>query len=868
MITAASVPDFAAADGLLATLLGVSLTAIHLVRPVYGPDGTTIEDFALEYLSPAGQRMTGLAERPGGTLLTRFPQTLAAGIFDYYRRVFELGTIETFEVNYQAEGFDNFFRFSAQRHGEQVLVSFTDTADQSRTAVELALRESQAREQAARAAAERERDLLQSVLSQAPVAIGLYQGPDMVVGMVNDQMAGLWGYTPAQVLDQPLFEAVPELQGQGFRKLLAEVARTRTPFIGKEVPAALRRTGGLETKYFNFVYQPFYTTMDEQPSVLNIAVDVTEQVLSRQQVQHLNEELHASNEEFHASNTELLDTQLQLQELNNELEVRVADRTHEALAARAEAERQRQRLERLFMEAPAAICILDGPDLVFELVNQPYQAMFPGRELQGLPLTEALPEIINNGVIDTLYRVYETGESNEEQAALIPILRPSDGTLEDRYFNYVQQPRYNEHGQIDGVLVFAFEVTEQIAARQQADAHQAEALAAARRQVQERETFYQVFAQTPAAICIQRGPEHHYEYLNQAYQDFFPGRQLQGLTLAEAVPESVLGGFVALHDHVYQTGETYFGQEQMLLVTQPNGQPPRQMYFSFTYQPYYENGEIVGISTFANEVSEQVRAHQQVQDLNKELAAINEELQASNEELNESNTQLTRTNVDLDNFIYTASHDLKAPISNIEGLLHALREQLPGEVYQATTVPHMLDLMQGAVERFQQTISQLTDISRLQKAHAQPAESVNLAAVVEDVRLDLAPALVAARAHLTLDVTECPPVSFAPKNLRSILYNLLSNAIKYRAPSRVPEISLRGYCVENTIFLEVQDNGLGLDSIQQTKLFGMFQRLHDHVEGSGIGLYMVKKIVENVGGSIAVQSQAGIGSTFIVSFPN
>jgi signal transduction histidine kinase len=69
------------------------------------------------------------------------------------------------------------------------------------------------------------------------------------------------------------------------------------------------------------------------------------------------------------------------------------------------------------------------------------------------------------------------------------------------------------------------------------------------------------------------------------------------------------------------------------------------------------------------------------------------------------------------------------------------------------------------------------------------------------------------------------------------------------------------------VVLDVQDNGLGIAENQLPKLFGMFQRLHDHVEGSGIGLYMVKKIVENAGGTVAVHSQLGDGSTFVVSFP-
>jgi signal transduction histidine kinase len=108
---------------------------------------------------------------------------------------------------------------------------------------------------------------------------------------------------------------------------------------------------------------------------------------------------------------------------------------------------------------------------------------------------------------------------------------------------------------------------------------------------------------------------------------------------------------------------------------------------------------------------------------------------------------------------------------------------------------------------------------------------------------------------------------WAPKHLRSIIYNLLSNAIKYRHPARVPDVQLRAAHRGDHVVLEVQDNGLGLTPQQQGKLFGIFSRLHTHVEGTGVGLYTVKRIVENGGGTITVQSQPDVGTTFRVTFP-
>jgi signal transduction histidine kinase len=174
--------------------------------------------------------------------------------------------------------------------------------------------------------------------------------------------------------------------------------------------------------------------------------------------------------------------------------------------------------------------------------------------------------------------------------------------------------------------------------------------------------------------------------------------------------------------------------------------------------------------------------------------------------------------------------------------------------------------MQDSVNRFKRTIEHLTNVSKLQKEHGRPSEAVDLAAVIQDVRLDLEPLIQSSAAQFEINVAAAPTVLFSEKNLRSVVFNLLSNALKYCCPDRVPHVRLLARPEGGFVVLEVQDNGLGLDSASEQKLFGMFQRFHDHVEGSGIGLYMVKKMVENAGGHIAVRSELGVGTTFMVYF--
>ncbi|MFC6998885.1 chemotaxis protein CheB [Rufibacter roseus] len=230
--------------------------------------------------------------------------------------------------------------------------------------------------------------------------------------------------------------------------------------------------------------------------------------------------------------------------------------------------------------------------------------------------------------------------------------------------------------------------------------------------------------------------------------------------------------------------------------------------------------------------------------------------------LKETNAHLLRVIDDLDNFVYTASHDLKAPIHNIEALLRELKQELPDEEFAQVDVQQIMAMMQGAIERFKRTIGNLTEITKLQNEHTTEATTIQLNRAVQDIILDLDPILKETNAQIDIDTDHVSTLTFSEKNLRSIIYNLLSNAIKYHSPDRQPHISLQFTKQEEFVLLTVQDNGLGMTEEQTEQLFTMFQRFHDHVDGSGIGLYMVRKIVQNAGGKIEVESKLNEGTTF------
>lgn len=126
----------------------------------------------------------------------------------------------------------------------------------------------------------------------------------------------------------------------------------------------------------------------------------------------------------------------------------------------------------------------------------------------------------------------------------------------------------------------------------------------------QRETFYNLFMQTPAMICILRGPEHRFEFVNPEYQKLFPHRQLIGKTVAEVLPEVIEQGFVTLLDNVYKTGEAFVGNELEIMLDRDGSGQLQRSYLNFTYQLFMEGSEKAGITVFAFDVTDLVLARQ------------------------------------------------------------------------------------------------------------------------------------------------------------------------------------------------------------------------------------------------------------------
>jgi signal transduction histidine kinase/CheY-like chemotaxis protein len=353
----------------------------------------------------------------------------------------------------------------------------------------------------------------------------------------------------------------------------------------------------------------------------------------------------------------------------------------------------------------------------------------------------------------------------------------------------------------------------------------------------ERARIHELFMQAPAAICVLHGPQHVFELANPPYIELVGGREVVGKALVEALPETA-PVVLPILDRVYATGEPFYGSE--LLIPLARHGAVEETYFNFVYKPVLNrDGFVEGIAVVAHDVTDQVSSRKVSERLSQALAATNREL---------------------DQFAYVASHDLKAPLRGISNLSHWIEEGLAGKLDDETK--EQMALMRGRVRRLEALIDGILTYSRAGRARDR-IESFDVGALLAETRDLLAPP-----AEATIVIGPMPQVEAERVPMQQVFLNLMSNALKH-AGRRDPRIEVA--CVDEGVFLHflVTDDGPGIAPEYQERIWAIFTTLQarDKVEGTGIGLSVVKKIVETRGGRVALDSALGKGATFHVYWP-
>lgn len=243
---------------------------------------------------------------------------------------------------------------------------------------------------------------------------------------------------------------------------------------------------------------------------------------------------------------------------------------------------------------------------------------------------------------------------------------------------------------------------------------------------------------------------------------------------------------------------------------------------------------------------------------------LQQELIAQTRSLEQSVKEVEQKNEELEKFAYIISHDLQEPLRMVTGFLSQLDHKYGNKLDDKAR--QYIEFASGGARRMREILLDLLEYSRVGRAEHQ-AEQINLADLIEDYR-NLRRRMISEKsATIQLDATDSIYCYKVP--LTQILYNLLDNALKYALEDVAPEVKVSVSNDDAYWQIAVHDNGIGISEEYFEKVFVLFQRLHaaDEYSGTGVGLAITKKTIENLGGSIKVTSEPGKGSTFIAELP-
>lgn len=761
------------------------------------------------------------------------------------------------------------------------------------------------------------------VVESAPFPIGVYVGKEMLVTLANQSILDIWG-KGNDVAGRPYADILPELQGSGVYEQLNEVYTTGRELHIHNQPLQLIINGEPRDFYFNYSFTPLRGADGEIYGVMNTAADVTDLNLARLKTEESEQKLRSvvENAPFpiavyagkemiielanqsmidiwgkgndvtgksyiklmaELTNQKVLD---QLQEVfetgqaihikNQRLELIVHGMTQpfyfnysltpltdasgrvyavmntgmdltDLSMAKLKIEESEARFRNNVKQAPLGISIFRGPDFVVEMVNQKYLELVDRKEddFVGRSLFESLPEV-EEAVRPLLTRVFTSGQPFF--ASDFPVTLNRYGREDLTYFNFAYQPLRDELDIVSGIMVVATEVTESVIAKHK---------------IQESEERFRNVANSAPVLIWMCSTDRLYYFFNTEWLKY-TGRTMEqenGNGWTEGIhPDDrlkYLNVFTAAFDrkeefYVEYRLRRHGGQYRWI---SDNGVP------RFTTEGIFEGyiGACMDIEdqkTFATELAKQV----------KERTI----------ELERKNVILENMNTELKSFAYISSHDLQEPLRKIQFYANYIEEQ---EQNLSEKGRAYFNRMHAAATRMRRLIDDLLSYSRINES--QPAfQPVDIKTLAEEVCDEFKERIL--EKHATIVMPDSCMITVIPFQMKQLFSNLLSNSLKFSNPQCSPVIKIsckyktaeslnKSVPQEKNAHYEIifSDNGIGFEDIYKAKIFELFQRLHvkEEYEGTGIGLSIVKKVVEAHEGTITVETEVNKGTTFFISIP-
>ena len=446
--------------------------------------------------------------------------------------------------------------------------------------------------------AQRTIDLIKSegrfrgIFEQSPLALSVLKSRELVIESANDNILKIWGKTDS-VVGLPLVEALPELKGQVFLDILDDVLETGNPYYAYETKAIQIHNGERVEVYVDFSYTPLVNENEIVTGVLVSAIDVTQRALSSQREQQLNEELMAANEELTAINEELMSSQQSLEDLNDELEERVNIRTEELAESEAG-------FRNMVMQAPVAISLLSGRDLIVQTANEGILELWGKDEsVIGKELAAALPELVGQPFLQILDDVYTGGKAFHGSEYMARINR--NNQLHDYYFNFVYHPLKNTDGITESIMVVATEVTDHITARKKIETSE--------------HRLNRMVMTAPIGMTVLRGKDLVIEIANKNMLSIWDrtAEQVVGKELMTAFPELHNQPFPEMLREVLETGKQLSFEEMGVDVASLDGNGLVRHYVNFSYDPLFDlDGNVDAILATVINITERVEARNEL----------------------------------------------------------------------------------------------------------------------------------------------------------------------------------------------------------------------------------------------------------------
>ncbi|HXH99410.1 MAG TPA: ATP-binding protein [Sphingobacteriaceae bacterium] len=464
----------------------------------------------------------------------------------------------------------------------------------------------------------------------------------------------------------------------------------------------------------------------------------------------------------------------------------------------------------LFMQAPAAIGVLRGPQHIYELTNAMYKQLIGNRDVVGKPIRQALPELEGTGIYELLDKVYTTGEPFI--ANKMPVtLQKENGVLEECILNYTCQASRNETGEINGILVHGVDVTEQVTATQQIEAS---------------EKQFRTFADSIQNLAWIANADGWIYWYNQRWYDY------TGTTL-----EDIQGwGWDKVHhpDHIEKV--VAFVREAW----------KKDEAFELTFPMRRHDGEYRWFLTRAYPV--------------KDVIGNIEKWIGTNTDIHYQKTAEQKK----DQFISIASHELKTPLTAAKGYLDLLKLTLKEKSGPASLFAGKAS---DALNRLHNLIKELLDVSVIENGKLDYTVSAfdfneMMNETIEGIQF------VAKNHHIKKFGDLLHQVRGDKYRLQQVIVNLLTNAIKYSPNAK--EVLVYVEEKDNMVQVAVKDFGIGMSKQHLDKVFDRYYRVHENAlqfQGLGIGLFISYEIIGRHEGRIWVESEPGIGSTFCFKIP-